>query len=67
MGVKASSYSDRHPGGDARPTIGDGMRVRHGFKALTAAALLGTMLASGRRHDVGRRGRCGSGDESRRE
>ena len=46
MGVKPSSYSDRHPGGDARPTIGDGMRVRHGFKALTAAALLGTMLAT---------------------
>ena len=46
MGVKASSYSDRHPGGDARRTIGDGMRVRHGSKALTAAALLGTMLAA---------------------
>src|ERR1700722_19193582 len=46
MGVKASSYSDRHPGGDAQPTIGDGMRVRHGSKALTAAALLGTMLAA---------------------
>ena len=46
MGVKASSYSDRHPGGDARRTIGDGMRVRHGSKALTTAALLGTMLAT---------------------
>src|SRR5271163_1805132 len=46
MGVKASSYSDRHPGGDAQPTIGDGMRVRHGCKALTTAALLGTMLAA---------------------
>src|ERR1700689_4994518 len=46
MGVKASSYSDRHPGGDAQPTIGDGMRVRHGSKALTTAALLGTMLAT---------------------
>jgi branched-chain amino acid transport system substrate-binding protein len=46
MGVKASSYSDRHPGGDARRTIGDGMRVRHGSKVLTAAALLGTMLAA---------------------
>src|ERR1700689_1106247 len=46
MGVKASSYSDRHPGGDAQPTIGDGMRVRHGSKALTAVALLGTMLAA---------------------
>ena len=46
MGVKASSYSDRHPGGDARRTIGDGMRVRHVSKALTTAALLGTMLAT---------------------
>src|SRR3984885_10725469 len=46
MGVKASSYSDGHPGGDAQPTIGDGMRVRHGSKALTAVALLGTMLAA---------------------
>ena len=45
MGVKASSYSDRHLGGDERRKIGDGMRVRHGSKALTAAALLGTMLA----------------------
>ena len=32
MGVKPSSYSDRHPGGDARPTIGDGMRMRHGMQ-----------------------------------
>src|SRR5580692_3986140 len=46
MGVKASSYSDRHPGGDARRTIGDSMRVRHVSKALTTAALLGTMLAT---------------------
>jgi branched-chain amino acid transport system substrate-binding protein len=46
MGVKASSYSDRHPGGDARRTIGDSMRVKHGSKVLTAAALLGTMLAA---------------------
>src|SRR6202522_1600259 len=46
MGVKASSYSDRHPGGDARRTIGVGMRGRHGSKALTTAALLGTMLAT---------------------
>jgi ABC-type branched-subunit amino acid transport system substrate-binding protein len=46
MGVKASSYSDRHLGGDGRLTIGDGMRVRHGSKMLTAAALLGTMLAA---------------------
>ena len=46
MGVKPCSYSDRHPGGDARPTIGDGMQVRHGFKALTAMALLGTMLVA---------------------
>src|ERR1700722_13213477 len=47
MGVKASSYSDRHLGGDARRTIGDGMRTRHGSKALMAATLLGTMLAGG--------------------
>ena len=46
MGVKASSYSDRHLGGDVRRKIGDGMRVRHGCKALTAATLLGTMLAA---------------------
>jgi branched-chain amino acid transport system substrate-binding protein len=46
MGVKASSYSDRHPGGDAQPTIGDGMRVRRGCKALRTVALLGTMLAA---------------------
>jgi branched-chain amino acid transport system substrate-binding protein len=46
MGVKASSYSDPHPGGDARPTIGDGMRVRHGCRALTGVALLGTLLAA---------------------
>jgi len=46
MGVKASSYSDPHPGGDAQPTIGDGMRVRRGCKALTGAALLGTLLAA---------------------
>jgi branched-chain amino acid transport system substrate-binding protein len=46
MGVKASSYSDRHLGGDERRTIGDGMRVRHGSKVVTAAALLGTMLAA---------------------
>jgi ABC-type branched-subunit amino acid transport system substrate-binding protein len=45
MGVKASSYSDRHLGGDERRKIGDGMRTRHGSKALRAAALLGTMLA----------------------
>ena len=63
MGVKPCSYSDRHPGGDARPMIGDGMQVRHGFKALTAAALLGRDAGGGRRHDVGRRGRRGSGDE----
>ena len=46
MGVKAYSYSDRHPGGDARATIGDGMRVRHGFKALTAVALMGTLIGA---------------------
>jgi branched-chain amino acid transport system substrate-binding protein len=47
MGVRASSYSDRHPGGDARPTIGDGMQVRHGFRALAATALTGAMLLVG--------------------
>jgi ABC-type branched-subunit amino acid transport system substrate-binding protein len=46
MGVKASSYSDPHPGGDAQPTIGDGMRVRHGCRALTGVALLGALLAT---------------------
>src|SRR5215469_12756138 len=39
MGSKARSYSDRHPGGDAHRMIGDGMRVRAGFRALTATAL----------------------------
>jgi branched-chain amino acid transport system substrate-binding protein len=47
MGVKPYSYSDRHPGGDARPTIGDGMRVGHGLRALAATALTGTMLVIG--------------------
>ena len=47
MGVKPYSYSDRHPGGDARPMIGDGMQVRQGFRALTAMALTGAMLAAG--------------------
>ena len=46
MGVKASSYSDRHLGGDEPRKIGDGMRTGHGSKALKAAALLGTMLAA---------------------
>jgi branched-chain amino acid transport system substrate-binding protein len=46
MGVKTYSYSDRHPGGDVRARIGDGMRLRHGCKALTAVALFGTMLAA---------------------
>ena len=46
MGVSAYSYSDRHPGGDARATIGDGMRVRHGLRALTAAALMGTLIGT---------------------
>jgi branched-chain amino acid transport system substrate-binding protein len=44
MGVKPYRYSDRHPGGDARPMIGDGMRRRHGFRTLAAMALTGTML-----------------------
>ena len=46
MGVCAYSYSDRHPGGDARATIGDGMRVRHGLRALTAVALMGTLIGT---------------------
>ena len=46
MGVSAYSYSDRHPGGDARATIGDGMRVRYGLRALTAVALMGTLIGT---------------------
>lgn len=46
MGLSAYSYSDRHPGGDARATIGDGMRVRHGLRALTAVALMGTLIGT---------------------
>src|ERR1700683_4687059 len=44
MGVRPYRYSDRHPGGDTGPTIGDGMRRRHGFRALSAMALRGTVL-----------------------
>ena len=45
MGVRACKYSDRHPGGDApRRTIGDGMRVRQGFRALGATVLTGALL-----------------------
>jgi branched-chain amino acid transport system substrate-binding protein len=44
MGVKPYGYSDRHPGGDARPTIGDGMRRRHGFRMLSSMAIAGTLL-----------------------
>src|SRR5258708_18567923 len=47
MGVKLYSYSDRHPGGDARPRIGDRMRVRHGLRALAATTLTGAMLFVG--------------------
>ena len=47
MGVKLYSYSDRHPGGDARPRIGDRMRVRHGLRALAATMLTGAMLFVG--------------------
>ncbi len=45
-GVKPFRYSDRHPGGDAPgKTIGDGMRVRQGFRALLATlALTGIAL-----------------------
>jgi ABC-type branched-subunit amino acid transport system substrate-binding protein len=45
MGVRPSSYSDRHPGGDAPRMIGDCMRARQGIRAALAAALTGTMLA----------------------
>src|ERR1700722_19747558 len=47
MGVMTYSYSDRHPGGDARPTIGDGMRARFGLRALAATMLTGAMLLVG--------------------
>ena len=48
MGVRACKYSDRHPGGDApRRTIGDGMRVRQGFRALGATVLTGALLTGG--------------------
>ena len=46
MGVKPSKYSDRHPGGDAQKMIGDGMRVRQGFRAAMATVLAGTALAA---------------------
>ncbi len=46
MGVKPSKYSDQHPGGDAQKMIGDGMRVRQGFKAILATVLAGTALAA---------------------
>ena len=46
MGVKPSKYSDQHPGGDAQKMIGDGMRVRQGFKAILATVLAGTAMAA---------------------
>jgi hypothetical protein len=46
MGVKPCQYSDQHPGGDAQKRIGDGMRVRQGFKAILAIVLAGTALAA---------------------
>lgn len=46
MGVRACSYSDRHPGGDARTKIGDGMQAKLGHRALMAMALTGTMLGA---------------------
>lgn len=46
MGVKPSKYSDQHSGGDAQRMIGDGMRVRQGFKAALATVLAGTALAA---------------------
>ena len=48
MGVRPYKYSDRHPGGDApRRMIGDGMRVRQGFRALGATVLTGALLTGG--------------------
>ena len=48
MGVRPCKYSDRHPGGDApRRMIGDGMRVRQGFRALGATVLTGALLTGG--------------------
>jgi len=47
MGDRPSRYSDRHPGGDApRPMIGDGMRVRQGFRALAGTMLAGAALST---------------------
>ncbi len=46
MGVTPYRYSDQHPGGDARPTIGDGMRMRLGRRALMAVALMATLLGA---------------------
>ena len=46
MGVRACSYSDRHPGGDGRPKIGEGMRTKLGHRALMAMALMGTALGA---------------------
>ncbi len=47
MGVRPYSYSDRHSWGDARrQMIGEGMRIRHGFRALAATVLTGTLLGT---------------------
>ncbi len=46
MGVKPSSYSDRHPGGDARRMNGEGMRMRQGIKVWLATVLAGSALAT---------------------
>jgi ABC-type branched-subunit amino acid transport system substrate-binding protein len=46
MGVTPYRYSDRHPGGDARPMIGDRMHMRLGHRTLMAAALIGTLMGA---------------------
>src|SRR5271156_1116589 len=46
MGVTPYRYSDRHPGGDARPMIGDGMHMRLRHRTLMAAALIGTLMGA---------------------
>src|SRR5271155_2795607 len=46
MGVRPYRYSERHPGGDARPTIGDGIHMRLGHRALMAVALIGTLMGA---------------------
>ncbi len=48
MGVKLFRYSDRHPGGDAPgKMIGDGMRIRQGFRAILATVALTAIALTG--------------------